>query len=44
MKTTEEKFRDVLGKNTFYFLNAPFQEEYEGVSEFIKGNFTNSEK
>lgn len=36
MKTTEEKFRDVLEKNTFYFFNAPFQEEYEGYLNSLK--------
>jgi hypothetical protein len=29
-KTTEEKFRTVIKKNTFYFFNPHFEEEYEG--------------
>jgi hypothetical protein len=36
MKTTEEKFRTVIEKNTFYFFNTEFAETYEGYLVTLK--------
>ncbi len=34
--TTEEKFKRVIQKNTFYFFNAKFEEKYEGYINSLK--------
>lgn len=36
MKTVEEKFTTVIEKNTFYFFNQTFEEQYEGYLNAIK--------
>lgn len=36
MKTTEDKFKTVIQKNTFYFFNKKFEEKYEGYLGTIK--------
>jgi hypothetical protein len=36
MKTIEEKFRTVIDKNTFYFFNIEFAENYEGYLITLK--------
>jgi len=36
VKTTAEKFDTVINMNTFYFFNAPFEEQYEGYLSSIK--------
>jgi len=36
MRTTEEKFKTVIQKNTFYFFNQRFEERYEGYLNSIK--------
>ncbi|WP_162504662.1 hypothetical protein [Treponema endosymbiont of Eucomonympha sp.] len=36
MKTTDEKYTTVIDKNTFYFFNAKFEENYEGYINSIK--------
>lgn len=36
MRTTEEKFKTVIQKNTFYFFNQRFEERYEGYLISIK--------
>lgn len=36
IKTTEEKYKTVIDKNTFYFFNAKFEESYEGYINSIK--------
>jgi hypothetical protein len=36
MKTTEDKFKTVIQKNTFYFFNKRFEEKYEGYLGTIK--------
>lgn len=30
MKSVEDKFTTVIQKNTFYFINQKFEEDYEG--------------
>lgn len=36
MRSTEEKFKTVIDKNTFYFFNKSFEEKYEGYLNTIK--------
>lgn len=36
MKSTDEKFKRVIDKNTFYFYNKEFEESYEGYVNSIK--------
>lgn len=36
VKTTQDKFRTVIDKNTFYFFNRPFEEQYEGYVNSIR--------
>ena len=36
MRSTEEKFKTVIQKNTFYFFNKKFEEKYEGYLNTIK--------
>jgi len=36
MKTTDEKVRTVIEKNTFYFFNQHFEEKYEGYLNSLK--------
>ncbi|MCZ7613210.1 MAG: hypothetical protein M5T52_06660 [Ignavibacteriaceae bacterium] len=36
MKSTDEKFKKVIDKNTFYFYNKEFEESYEGYVNSIK--------
>lgn len=36
MRTTEDKFKTVIQKNTFYFFNKKFEEKYEGYLGTIK--------
>ncbi len=36
MKSTDEKFKKVIDKNTFYFYNKEFEETYEGYINSIK--------
>ena len=36
MKSTVEKFKKVIDKNTFYFYNKEFEESYEGYVNSIK--------
>ena len=36
MKSTDEKFKKVIEKNTFYFYNKEFEESYEGYVNSIK--------
>lgn len=40
-RTTEEKFQTVIQKNTFYFFNPKFEEEYEGYVNSIKETLLN---
>lgn len=35
-RTNENKFKTVIQKNTFYFFNAEFEEEYEGYISSLK--------
>jgi len=35
MKSTNEKFRTVVSKNTFYFFNEEFEEEHEAYLNSI---------
>jgi hypothetical protein len=35
-KTTNEKFKTVIDKNTFYFFNKDFEQQYEGYINSIK--------
>ena len=35
-RTTEEKFKTVIKKNTFYFFNREFEEKYEGYINSLK--------
>ena len=35
-KTVDEKFRIVIEKNTFYFFNRRFEENYEGYLNSIR--------
>lgn len=36
MTTDEEKFRTVIEKNTFYFFNPEFEEQYESYVHTLK--------
>jgi hypothetical protein len=36
MKNTEDKFRTVIQKNTFYFFNPPFEDKYESYITSLK--------
>jgi len=36
MESTDEKFKRVINKNTFYFYNKDFEEKYEGYINSIK--------
>lgn len=36
MKTSEEKFETVINKNTFYFINSRFENDYEGYIYSLK--------
>lgn len=36
MKSIEDKFRTVIQKNTFYFFNKKFEEDYEGYINSLK--------
>lgn len=36
MKSVQEKFDVVISKNTFYFFNKKFEEQYEGYLNSIK--------
>lgn len=36
MKTTDDKFSTVIDKNTFYFFNSKFEENYEGYINSVK--------
>ncbi len=40
-KTTEEKFQTVIQKNTFYFFNPKFEEDYEGYVNSLKETLLN---
>jgi len=40
-KTLEEKYQTVLGKNTFYFFDADFEENYEGHIISLKDTLLN---
>ncbi len=41
MKTTEDKFKTVIQKNTFYFFNPKFEEDYEGYINSLKETLLN---
>ena len=40
-KTTEEKFQTVIRKNTFYFFDPKFEEDYEGYLNSLKETLLN---
>ena len=40
-RTTEEKFHTVIEKNTFYFFNPKFEEDYEGYVNSLKETLLN---
>ena len=40
-KTTENKFQTVIKKNTFYFFNPKFEENYEGYINSLKETLLN---
>ncbi len=40
-RTTEEKFQTVIKKNTFYFFNPKFEEDYEGYINSLKETLLN---
>ena len=40
-KTTEDKFQTVIQKNTFYFFNPKFEEDYEGCVNSLKETLLN---
>ncbi len=40
-KTTEDKFQTVIRKNTFYFFNPKFEEQYEGYINSLKETLLN---
>ena len=40
-KTTENKFQTVIKKNTFYFFNPKFEEDYEGYINSLKETLIN---
>jgi len=37
MRNTEDKFQTVVQKNTFYFVNVPFEEQYESHITSLQG-------
>jgi len=41
MKTIEEKFQTVIQKNTFYFFDPKFEEDYEGYINSLKETLLN---
>ncbi len=41
VKTTENKFQTVIEKNTFYFFNPKFEEDYEGYINSLKETLLN---
>ncbi len=41
IKTTEDKFQTVIKKNTFYFFNPKFEEDYEGYVNSLKETLLN---
>jgi hypothetical protein len=43
-KSVDEKFQKVIQKNTFYFFNSKFEENYEGYINSTKRNFINCKK
>jgi len=40
-RTTEDKFQTVIQKNTFYFFNPKFEEDYEGYINSLKETLLN---
>jgi len=40
-RTTEDKFQTVINKNTFYFFNPKFEEDYEGYVNSLKETLLN---
>ena len=40
-RTTEDKFKTVIRKNTFYFFNPKFEEDYEGYITSLKETLLN---
>jgi len=40
-RTTEDKFQTVIKKNTFYFFNPKFEEDYEGYVNSLKETLLN---
>ena len=40
-RTTEDKFQTVIKKNTFYFFNPKFEEDYEGYINSLKETLLN---
>ncbi len=40
-RTTEEKFKTVIRKNTYYFFNPKFEEDYEGYLNSLKETLLN---
>ncbi len=41
VRTTEDKFQTVIQKNTFYFFNPKFEEDYEGYINSLKETLLN---
>ena len=41
MKSTDEKYNNVIQKNTFYFFNSKFEERYEGYISSLKETLLN---
>ena len=41
IRTTEDKFQTVIKKNTFYFFNPKFEEDYEGYINSLKETLLN---
>jgi len=41
IRTTEDKFQTVIQKNTFYFFNPKFEEDYEGYVNSLKETLLN---
>ena len=41
IRTTENKFQTVIKKNTFYFFNPKFEEDYEGYINSLKETLLN---
>ena len=40
-KTTDNKFQTVIQKNTFYFFDPKFEEDYEGYINSLKETLLN---